>query len=218
MNTPGRGAYQHILDKRTESLRNSADAINNAAYNELRKVPESYFYMKVFPIIRDWLEGKGTARVGEWLNVADGITKEIVVIDDDTKEELFRCPPAMIQHEAPAIRREYGQRVITLDDILGRQELLMKAGNVRQAMEIEGQLSEVYDFSRHRNTDYLDYIRRFILMYERYELDPSIFLGDDTAEIKEALGNLFDDIGIKASTKTPEPVEDESVDISDYDF
>lgn len=214
-------AFLNIVDQRTKTLRDATDMINEAVENSVRRVPESYFYVKIFPIVRDWLEGRENSNTGLWFNVANSPTNEIIVIDDDTEEEVFRCPPATLLHSINhAIP---GDRNITLEHLLSRQDLLAKAGDTRAALEIEGSFANTVNISTNGRR-YLENIKQFLWIYERYELTASDLFGESAPEIVKVLNEAFPDSQIKVPQKdgqqrTHDPDSSEpDFDVSNYDY
>lgn len=192
--------YSGMLAKRSKSLRSAADLINEEAEKTVRRVPESFFYVKLFPIIRDWLEGRENENTGFWFNVANSPSNEIIVIDDDTGEEVFRCPPATMLHAINYTTP--GSTGITLERLLQRQDALQDSGNIRGALEIEGTFANSINISTNSKR-YLENVKQFLWIYERYELTARDLFGEQAPEIIKVLNEVFPEEPLE----TPSPTE-----------
>lgn len=170
----------------------------------IRRVPEPYFEAKILPIVRNWVQGLPT-EVGEWMNVADGMEREIVVVDAKNNE-LFRCPPPFI---AIPPRSEFGDRnQKSATAIVHAQGLMYDVGELRQAEQIEENLLELVvdrpDVAL--KTKAMD---GFIAIYLRYKLPMQELLGQYSEEILTARGVTT--LATEASKgKTDDSGEDET--------
>lgn len=162
---------------------NAAESILSMSKAMIRRVPEPYFKHKLLPIIRNWLQGL-PAEVGQWMNVADGMENEIIVVDEKNVE-LFVCPPPFI---AIPPRSEFTRKNRdSAHAIVHAQGLMYDAGEIRKANAIEDNLFEMV-------VDKPDValktaaIDKMIAIYQRYELPLQELLGAHTDEIMASRG------------------------------
>lgn len=183
---------------------NAAQSILDMSKAMIRRVPEPYFFHKLLPIIRQWLQG-APAEVGVWMNVADGMENEIVVVDEKNVE-LFVCPPPFI---AIPPRSEFSRKNRdSAHAIVHAQGLMYDAGEIRKANAIEDNLFEMVvdkpDIAL--KTAAID---KMIVIYQRYDLPLQELLGKHTDEIMAARG-----APTKAAVKDQAPDDDQHETIS----
>lgn len=204
---------REMLKAQTQDFTRVAQQLVNLTTG-LRRIPEPYFYMVLFPIIRDHFTGKKTDRIREWLNIADGMWKEITVYDDLTNEDLFNVP-AFNQPTQPVIMtRQEGKRVITPNDLVELQEIHRRNGEHRRYVEIEQTLATVYPI--HGRPMGEKDVRNLVAIWNRYDIPLEELFGDQVDAVLQQLAATPDE---QVSTDT-QPVDDttQSTDLSDYDF
>lgn len=172
----------------------------------IRRVPEPYFVNKLLPIIRNWVQGL-PAEVGQWMNVADGMENEIIVVDDKNVE-LFVCPPPFI---AIPPRTQFGKKNRdSAHAIVHAQGLMFDAGEIRKANAVDEALFEMVvekpDVAI--KTAALD---KFISIFQRYDVPLQELLGAHTDEIMAARG-----VPTKAAAKDQAPNDDEQHETISY--
>lgn len=202
-------SFNEMVLEQTKSFTEAAKTIINNT-SVVRRIPESWFYFKLFNIIRDHFTGKTTDGIGFWLNVADGMTKEISVFDEDTQEEIFRIPPFNRESNPIMLVREEGKRVISPNDLVENQELYRRNGDMRNYMAVEEALPSLYPI--HGQMLQLNHIENLIKIYNRYELPVIELLGDQADTILAIINDSSDTPSSEVAS------EDTSTDISDYDF
>lgn len=162
---------------------NAAESILSMSKAMIRRVPEVYFFHKLLPIIRNWVQGL-PAEVGQWMNVADGMENEIIVVDDKNIE-LFICPPPFIG--IPPRSQFSAKNRDSAHAIVHAQGLMYDAGEIRKANAIDEALFEMVvdkpDVAL--KTDAID---KMIAIWQRYELPMQELLGAHTDEIMAARG------------------------------
>lgn len=214
-NTP-ESIYKLHAKQKIEHLNRASEAILNVVASK-RQVPETFFYHKLLPIVRDWYKNGIAERIGFWLNVADGMYKEIQVVDDDTKTPIFTLPPAYSRIPPKVIKRKsLDERTATMADIVDRQGIALENGDTRMVMQIEGALNQSVEF----DTSSITYFKNLYIMmmiYERYEVPLVELLGESADTLAVAIKELFDTPS--KDTKTPTPlVETEELGMDDYEL
>jgi len=161
----------------------AANSILEMSKAMIRRVPEAYFVHKLLPIIRNWVQGL-PAEVGQWMNVADGMENEIIVVDEKNVE-LFICPPPFIG--IPPRAHFSAKNRDSAHAIVHAQGLMYDAGEIRKANAIDESLFEMVvdkpDVAI--KTAALD---KMIAIWQRYELPLQELLGAHTDEIMAARG------------------------------
>lgn len=209
--------YQLHIDSKIGRLNKASQGIIDLVNNRVRKVPETYFYHKLLPIVRDWYKNGVADRIGDWLNVADGMYNPIIVVDDDDKSELFTLPPAYLRIPPKVIQRSsVMERKSTLAEVVDRQAIALENGDTRMVMQIEGSIASSVDFNS-PSMVYFKNIYSMMGIYRRYELPLEELLGEEADVVAKTLDDLFN----KPSkvTETPTPLEPaKELGIEDYDF
>ena len=180
---PDNSQYKGALKAGLDDWDSAAQSIIDMSRAMIRKVPEPYFFHKVLPLVRSWVQGLPT-EVGQWMNVADGMENEIIVVDEQGKE-LFICPPPFISIPP---RSEFAPKNRnSAHAIVHAQGLMHDAGDIRQANAIDENLFELVvdkpDVSL--KTDAID---KMIGIYQRYDLPLVELLGSHVDEIMNARG------------------------------
>lgn len=177
----------------------AANIILRMSESMIRRVPEEYFKAVVLPIVRDWVQGI-PVEVGQWMNIADGMENEIIVVDTKNNE-VFRCPPPFI----PMVpKSEFGEKNReSAFAVVHAQGLMYDAGEIRQGNAIDESLFELVvekpDIAI--KTAALD---KMIYIYQRYDLPMVELLGRHTEEIMKARG-----APVKAATDSKAIPDDE---------
>lgn len=211
--TPSAEVQQEMLRAQTQNFNRVAQQINNYA-STLRRVPEPYFYMVLFPIIRDHFTGKQTDRIREWLNIADGMSKEIIVYDDLTNEELFIVPPFNHRTQPVRLDRQDGHKVISPNDMVELQEIYRRNGEHRKYLEIEQSLPEVYPLDGAELQE--RWVRNLIAIWNRYDIPLDELFGDRVDQVLQTLSEEPENSGSNDTNVVDDT--NESSDIADYDF
>ena len=183
--------HREMLQSGLTVMTDAADLINTAADKRVRRVREHYFVNNLLPIVRKWLRNdkEDPAEVGVWLNVADGLNNDIIIVDANDKE-MFRLPPPFI--DIPTRTVNIGAtRHASIHQIVQQQDHLDRNGDQRAVYEIERSISDIFapkpeDEAKRRNTFLL------IGIYHRYSLPMEELLGARAEEILTAIKN-FDD-------------------------
>lgn len=178
--------YSHLSGALKAGLTDWDDAANmilKMTEDMLRKVPEEYFKAIVLPIVRGWIQGL-PVEVGQWMNVADGMENEIVIVD--TKgNELFRCPPPFISMPP---KTEFGEKNReSAFAVVHAQGLMYDAGEIRQGNAIDDSLFELV-VEKPDIAIKTAAIDKMIFIYQRYDLPLTELLGSHTDEIMKARG------------------------------
>lgn len=210
-------AYEKLLAIKSEGFKRSVNTILNMT-TITNRVPESYFYVKLWPIVKASFEGSSDGvAVGEWLNAASGILNEIIVEDDDTKQELFRVPPYNSRSDPMTMSRDEQtdqHRTMSPDDLVERQEMCRLNGDFRQVAIIEETLSNLYTTPT-RSLSLKDFAN-LVVMWQRYEEPLEALFGDDTQDVldltkdtvAEILGLDYPAESVKETLDSPDQDED----------
>lgn len=165
-----------------DNLDDACSLINNYVEKQIRHIPEHYFVKVLLPLMRGWLRGD-PVEIGIWLNVADGLDRQIVVVDEN-KKEMFRVPPPFVG--VPTRVHVPGEKLVTLGTIVQHQKNLSDNGDKRAAMQIEHELVDICaprpeDEEKARN------ILLLVSIYLRYDLPMEEVLGPKAKEILKTI-------------------------------
>jgi hypothetical protein len=187
--------YSHLSGALKAGLTDWDDAANlilSMSQAMIRRVPEEYFTAKVLPIIRAWVQGI-PVEVGQWMNVADGMENEIIVVDSKNVE-LFICPPPFIPMPP---KSEFGEKNRgSAFAVVHAQGLMYDAGEIRQGNAIDEALFELV-VEKPDIAIKTAAIDKMIYIYQRYDLPMVELLGSHTDEIMKARG-----APVKAATES----------------
>lgn len=210
--------YRKHAESKIAHLDNAAKNIIAINTVGVRKVPETYFYHKLLPIVRNWYKNGRTDAIGLWLNVADGMYNEIAVIDDDDNSELFRLPAAYLRFPAKIIRRaDLNDRKPTLADVVDRQAIALENGDTRMAMTIESSILSAVDFDP-ETLRYFKILSTMVSIYTRYEIPLEDLLGEDADQLAAALAGLFEEKSVVTDDTTTLVVEEPELEPDDYEY
>lgn len=194
--------YSHLSGALRAGLADWDDAANmilNMSQSLIRRVPEDFFKAVVLPIVRAWVQGIDV-EVGKWMNIADGMENEIIVVDSKNNE-LFRCPPPFI---SMVPKSEFGEKNReSAFAIVHAQGLMYDAGEIRQGSAIDEALFELV-VEKPDIAVKTAAIDKMIHIYQRYDLPLVELLGSHTDEIMKARG-----APVKASTESKAAPDDE---------
>lgn len=172
----------------------------------VRRVPEPYFVHKLLPIIRNWVQNL-PAEVGVWMNVADGMENEIIVVNEKN-EELFICPPPFINIPP---RTQFGKKNRdSAHAIVHAQGLMYDVGDIRQANSIDESLFDMV-VDKPDVAIMTAALDKLISIYQRYELPLQELLGAHTDEIMATRGG-----SAQAAAEKKAPTDDESNETISY--
>ena len=188
-------AYYKLLEMKSDGIKRNASTVIDMA-EKLNRIPESYFYVKIWPIVKSVFEGGTPLPLGEWLNISGGLLNELIVEDDDTKQEIFRVPAYNCRSTPMELTRdndgEVGHRVMTPDDLVERQEVCRLNGDFRGASAIEETLSTLYA-TPVRSMRVEDFAN-LVTIWNRYEAPLEDLFGDDVEDVLALVGEYVKEI------------------------
>ena len=182
--------YRNMLEKKLSGMTSAADEIINMTRAMVRRVPENVFKHEVLPLLRGWIVGQ-PVEIGRWMNIADGMENEIIVVDGENKE-LFICPPPFIEIIP---RSDFGRRgELAGHAIMHMQGMMFDNGDVREAINIDANLTNLM-LEKPDSALKTAALTKLIKIYLRYDIPMVELLGDHTEEILAAYAKLLEERG-----------------------
>lgn len=180
---PADNLFQSVVKERLEDLSGAAEEIIQHQESRRRKVPIQMFESVLLPIVRGWVRNDKDVEVGVWMNIADGMSAELDVVDA-AGNILFTLPPPFLDtylsNEAPQ------GRIVTPHTLVMQQEEMIRNGDQRGVMTIDQGLLETFSPKTTLNHK-SRYIRMYVDIWQRYDLPLEEVLGPLTDKVKEAL-------------------------------